>query len=166
MRLMTSPASYKAARTIAALSSTRSNGFTSSTNPEAGTVTYTYDADSNVLTKKDARTITITYGYDVLNRVTGRTYSNGDPAVTYTYDQSGCLGLSACYNIGRRTSMTDADGSETWAYDQMGREWAERRVTNGITKSTAYTYNRYSHLSQRACDQLHFRRRRPACFSR
>jgi RHS repeat-associated protein len=114
---------------------------TSATNPESGTVTYTYDADSNVITKKDARSITITYGYDVLNRMTGKTYSNGDPAVTYSYDQSGCLGLSTCYNVGRRTTMTDAAGSESWAYDQMGRELAEQRITNSITNKTSYTYN-------------------------
>ena len=120
---------------------------TSSTNPEAGTVTYTYDGDSNMLTKKDALSITITYGYDALNRMTGKTYSNGDPAVSYSYDQSGCLGLSACYNVGRRTAMTDAGGSESWAYDKMGREWAEQRTTNSISKSTAYTYNLDGSLS-------------------
>jgi RHS repeat-associated protein len=113
---------------------------TSSTNPEAGTVTYTYDANSNVSTKLDARSITITYAYDALNRMTGKTYSNSDPSVTYTYDQSACLGQSACYNIGRRTSMTDAAGSESWAYDTMGRELAEQRTTNSITKSAAYSY--------------------------
>ena len=114
---------------------------TTSTNPEAGTVSYTYDADSNVVTKKDARSVTITYAFDTLNRMTGRTYSNGDPAVSYTYDQSTCVVVSTCYNIGRRTSMTDAGGSESWAYDQMGREWGEQRTTNSITKTTGYTYN-------------------------
>jgi RHS repeat-associated protein len=114
---------------------------TSSTNPESGTVTYTYDADSNVITKEDARSITITYAYDALNRMTGKTYSNSDPSVTYSYDQSGCLGLSACYNVGRRTGMTDAAGSESWAYDSMSRELAEQRTTNSIANTTAYTYN-------------------------
>jgi RHS repeat-associated protein len=116
---------------------------TSSQNPETGTVPvlYTYDANSNVLTKKDARALTITYAYDALNRMTGKTYSNGDPTVTYSYDQSGCLGLSACFNVGRRTAMTDAAGSESWAYDSMGRELAEQRITNSIVKNTAYTYN-------------------------
>jgi len=115
---------------------------TSSTNPEAGTVTYTHDADSNVITKADARTITITSSYDTLNRMTGRTYSNGDPSVSYTYDQTTCLaGETACYNVGRRTSVTDAAGSENFSYDKMGREWAEQRTTNSITKSTSYTYN-------------------------
>ena len=114
---------------------------TSSTNPEAGTVTYAYDADSNVITKADARNITITYSYDVLNRMTGRTYSNGDPSVGYTYDQSTCIGTSPCYNVGRRTSMTDAGGSESFSYDKMGREWGEQRTTNSVTKATSYTYN-------------------------
>lgn len=114
---------------------------TSSTNPEAGAVTYTYDADGNVTTKLDARGITITYGYDKLSRLTGKTYSNSDPSVGYTYDQSGCLSASACFNIGRRTSMTDAAGSESWAYDKVGRELAEQRITNSLTKSTGYTYN-------------------------
>ena len=63
---------------------------TSSQNPETGTTAllYTYDADGNVVTKKDARTPTVIYTYDNLNRMTGRAYSNGDPSVTYTYDQT------------------------------------------------------------------------------
>ena len=114
---------------------------TSSTNPESGAVTYTYDADSNLVTKTDARAFTITYAYDTLNRMTGRTYSNGDPAVGYAYDQSTCVVVSTCYNVGRRTSMTDAGGSELWAYDQMGREWGEQRTTNSVTLTAGYTYN-------------------------
>jgi RHS repeat-associated protein len=115
----------------------------SSTNPETGTipVTYTYDADGNVNSKSDARSITITYAYEPLHRLVGRTYSNGDPAVTYTYDQATCVGTPPCYNIGRRTSMSDAAGSETLSYEQMGREQAHKRITNGITGTTSYTYN-------------------------
>jgi RHS repeat-associated protein len=116
---------------------------TSSQNPETGStpVLYTYDNDGNVATKKDARNITITYSYDALNRLTGRTYSNSDPSVTYTYDQAACLGQPACYNVGHRTSMTDAGGSEAVSYDKMGRELTHQRVTNSITKTTSYTYN-------------------------
>src|SRR5262249_35439607 len=89
-----------------------------STNPEVGTlpVTYTYDANSNVSTKNDPRNIIFTYGYDVLNRQKSRTYSNGDASVTTNYDESNCLGLSTCSNVGHTTSMTDAAGSESWAF--------------------------------------------------
>ena len=56
---------------------------------------YTYDADSNVVTKKDGRGITLNYSYDALNRLLGKTYTvpspapidyAATPAVTYTYD--------------------------------------------------------------------------------
>jgi RHS repeat-associated protein len=116
---------------------------TSSTNPETGTtpVLYAYDANSNVSTKTDARGITITYTYEPLNRLTARSYSNSDPSVSYAYDQTACVVVATCYNVGHRTSMSDAGGSESWAYDTMGREWGEQRVTNGITKTTGYTYD-------------------------
>ena len=129
---------------------------TSSTNPETGTTAYTYDADNNVITKSDARGFTIAYSYEQLNRMTGRTYSNGDPSVSYAYDQTTCVVVPTCYNIGRRTSMTDADGSEsTGPTTQWAVEWGEQRTTNSITKTTGYTYDlngesRHPHLSQRA----------------
>ena len=114
---------------------------TSSSNPEAGTVTYTYNNDGIMLTKKDARSFTTTYSYDSMHRMSGKTYSNGDPSVAYTYDQTACLGQTSCYNIGRRTTMTDAAGSEAFAYDKMGRPLSEQRISNSVTKNTTYTYN-------------------------
>ena len=111
-----------------------------SNNPEAGSVTYAYDLNGNAATKKDARGITITYSFDALNRSLGMTYSNGDPSVVYSYDQSSANGLSITNGIGRRTSMTDAAGSEAWSYDSMGRELTDKRTTNSITKTTRHTY--------------------------
>jgi len=37
--------------------------------------------------------------------------------------------------------MTDAAGSEAWAYDSMGRPLKDQRTANGVTKATTYTYN-------------------------
>jgi RHS repeat-associated protein len=110
---------------------------TSASNPESGSFAYKYDADGNVVTKLDSRPVTTTYAYDVLNRMIGKTYSNGDPPVTFTWDQV----QSGYYNVGRRTSMSDGAGSESINYDPMGREWKEQRITNGVTENTTYTYN-------------------------
>ena len=127
---------------------------TSSLNPETGTtpVAYSYDADSHVSTKTDARGIKITYSWDTVNRLLGKTYSNGDPSVSNTYDQAGGGG---CCNIGRRTTMTDVFGTETFGYDPMGRVLQERRTTPPVSppchmppcpsapiiRTTTYSYN-------------------------
>jgi RHS repeat-associated protein len=126
---------------------------TSSQNPETGTtpVLYTYDANGNVVTKTDARGTIINYSptsnpIDQLNRVTSKTYSDGTPTVVYYYDgnaPSACSlgGFTYTNAIGRRTAMCDADGSEFWSYDPMGREKVEQRTTNSITKTTSYLYD-------------------------
>jgi RHS repeat-associated protein len=114
---------------------------TSSSNPEAGSVTYTYDNDGNVSTKTDARSITTTQTYDSLNRPTGVTFSNGDPSIAYFYDQTSYNGLTIVDGIGRRTGMSDAAGAEAWTYESMGRVTTARRTTSGITQNTSCTYN-------------------------
>ena len=83
---------------------------TSSTNPEANTVpgtttvvptTYSYDADGNVIQRiapapnqQGSATVTTTYTYDALNRLTNASYNDGrTPVASYMYDQCpGCTG--------------------------------------------------------------------------
>jgi RHS repeat-associated protein len=116
-----------------------------STNPETGTITYTYDSNGNVLTKTDARNIITTLVYDALNRLTKKTFSDTTPQVTYWYDNQTPVGcsptLTATNGTGRQTAMCDAAGWEAWSYDQMGHILVERRSTNGVVKTTNYTYN-------------------------
>lgn len=116
---------------------------TQSTNPESGTISYAYDPNGNVTTKTDARNITGTYAYDALNRTLQVSYNDvpPTPTVTYTYDQSSCLGQPSCYNIGHRTTMNDAGGTQYFAYDQMGREIAEQRTTGTVTRGMVYHYD-------------------------
>jgi YD repeat-containing protein len=123
---------------------------TSASNPESGTLSYSYDADGNVLTKTDARNITITYAYDVLNRLTQKSYSDGTTAtVKYGYDAvapTGCTlpALTIGNGIGKRTGMCDAAGAEAWSYDitaNVGWKITDARTTNSVTKSTIVQNN-------------------------
>jgi RHS repeat-associated protein len=127
-----------------------------STNPEVGTITYTYNPDSTLVTKADTRGITTTYTYDTIHRELTRTYSNGDPTVTTSYDQPVCLGLPACQNIGYRTSVNDAAGSEGWAYQvdptNLRSVHQEQRTNtsspSNVTRSSTYYLNLAGNITQ------------------
>src|SRR5207245_9736990 len=96
--------------------------------------------------------VVTSYSYDALNRLLSRSYSNGDPSVSITYDQSNCLGLSTCQNIGQRTSETDAAGSEAWSYQVDATNHrsvhANQRTTSGIAKTSTYFLDLAGNVTQ------------------
>ena len=100
---------------------------TSATNPESGTINYTYDNNGNLSQKTDARGVVSNYTYDALNRNTAITYAN-DPSgtlpVTRVYD-------TATNGIGRlyKSETTGTNGSRTTvdSYDALGRPTAQRQ---------------------------------------
>jgi RHS repeat-associated protein len=104
-----------------------------------GTARYSYDPVGNVSSKEDARAITTTYQYDALRREISRTYSNGDPSVTTHYDEPTCL-FTPCANVGHRTSMTDAAGSEIWSYVDFTGRSQKRTTTSSPANITATTH--------------------------
>jgi RHS repeat-associated protein len=121
------------------------------TNPESGTITYAYDADSELLQKTSpaanqtgSATQIVSYCYDALHRVTGKGYGAqscplATPVVSYAYDS----GTNA---KGHLTSLTDQAGTATYAYDILGRLTTETRSLKGannaaISKSLSYSYN-------------------------
>ncbi len=124
---------------------------TQASNPESGTISYGYDNNGNVQTKTDARNTT-TYAYDTLNRLTGKSYSDGlTAAVKFGYDGvalAGCTpgppSLADNNPIGNRTAMCDASGATSWSHDALGRVATESRTIHGatnLTKSITYGYN-------------------------
>src|SRR5262249_3509447 len=115
-------------------------------NPESGTISYAYDNDGNLLQKTSpapnqtgSATQTISYCYDELHRVTGRTYGAlscplTSPVVSYAYD-------SGANAKGHLTSMTDQVGTVTYSYDILGQLTMETRSIAGVSKNTSYTYD-------------------------
>jgi RHS repeat-associated protein len=133
---------------------------TSATNPESGTITYSYDLNSNISTKVSPKPdqlgnpqTTIDYYYDVNSRLYKKTYTNPDAStVEYGYDGSmiSCgqnpPTISSPTNlIGRRSAMCAGLSGTSWSFDPMGRPLLETTITNGggnQTKlSVQYSYN-------------------------
>ncbi len=112
--------------------------------PESGQIDYVYDDTGNLLSRADARPATASYTYDVLNRLTGITWTPaGTPAVAYTYDAASVNGK------GRRTGMTDGEGSATYKYDLAGRVTRISR-TNGTLPAVIadFSYNLAGGMTQ------------------
>jgi RHS repeat-associated protein len=114
--------------------------------PDMGTWTYVYDTAGNLTAQRDARNASVCFNYDDLNRVTTKTARNGTNcsapisyAVTYGYDST----ASGNKGWGRRTSLTDNNGSQTWLYDLHGRVTSTAQSINGgpATYTTSFTYD-------------------------
>jgi len=97
----------------------------SENSPEAGTTTYGYLRNNALCagdlslpcSKTDARNVTIQFTYDALNRITGKTSSDGSITYSYYYDQPG-HGDS----VGQITHISNnINAAFDPTYDAMGR---------------------------------------------
>jgi RHS repeat-associated protein len=101
------------------------------------TAGFTYDISGNLLTAMDAKNVTITNTYDVLNRVLTRNYSDGTPTATYGYDNP-----NIPYSKGKLTQVTNSvSTSQVLAFDNLGRVLASRQITDGVNYDSSYLYN-------------------------
>lgn len=112
------------------------------TSPNSGITVYRYDANGNRVQKTDARGVVENQSYDALDRPLGRTYPS-DPSrnVSQAYD-----GTSHGFGIGKLTSFTDAAGSESLTYDELGNVIKVTRSIGTSSLVTLYSYDAASHV--------------------
>jgi len=113
-------------------------------------VGYTYDALGRVTQKSDALSHTVTYAYDALGRVSSTTDENA-ATISYAYNAAGDLtsetypdatSVTFTYDaLHRRTGMTDATGTTTYAYDALGRVTSIDGSASADTFTYAYDAN-------------------------
>ncbi len=134
---------------------------TRATNPESGTIDYSYNADSLLVTRvapapnqtNPSVMVTTSYTYDELHRMRTRTYQNdssGTPSATFDYDQSAAFGIALTNTLGRQSSsyVTGAGGTlsgDVFSYDSMGRALNNSQCTPQNCSSgmfpIAYSYD-------------------------
>jgi RHS repeat-associated protein len=103
------------------------------TGSSLGARAFTYDAWARPATATDGRGNTTTYSYDAVGRLTRTAFSDGTPAVAYTYN-----------GIGQVLTRVDGSGTTTYGYDQMGRLTSRVNTAGGGT--ITYAYDKASNL--------------------
>jgi RHS repeat-associated protein len=94
----------------------------------SGVVALTYDLDSNLSSRTDARGVITNYIYDALNRVILKSYSDTTPPVLFNYDEHTVAWTSTSLtNTTGRLSSASVGGSTVYSrvayrYDAAGRQ--------------------------------------------
>jgi len=129
-------------------SSTAQCPTSTTSNYTPGTLGYGYDQNGNVTTKTDARGVQVYLSYDAVNRLMGKTYSDGTPAACFQYGEAANGWLTIGRLANEWTEKTYCHSSppqsvlslRSYGYDRMGR----------IQYSTSCTGIRCSQLAYRS----------------
>jgi len=119
--------------------------------PDTGTSANVYDSAGRQTVGTDARGISVTYGYDALNRVTTASYVDASQNVVYHYDDPNSVtGCSASFPTGHLTRIVEGAGGGTiYCYDQRGNITVKTQtLASGATDSTQYFYSMGDRLAQ------------------
>jgi YD repeat-containing protein len=79
----------------------------------------------------------IGFSRGVLNRLTGISYSDGTPPVTYSYDAGG----QTAFALSRITQITENGNSQAFTYDNLGRITSVMHNIDGTNYQVQYAYN-------------------------
>lgn len=99
-----------------------------------GAQALTYDVWGRTASVTDGRGHKITYTYDRMGRVLKESYSDGTPAVSYTYDADG-----------HQVKRVDGSGTTTMGFDGLGR--LTKRGHSAAGEEVTYGYDKASNLT-------------------
>jgi RHS repeat-associated protein len=106
--------------------------------PDAGTITSTYNVLNQLVTRTDANMNQAAYTYDLIGRTTEIVYSKGTESetITYTYDNATGSGMGKLASV-KKNGSNDC----IFVYDDLGR-LSNRKVYDGNTiYNHRYEYN-------------------------
>ena len=114
-------------------------------NPDTGITVYQRDARGLITQKTDARGVVTDYTYDVLSRMTAKTFpASASENISFTYDET----AGGNFGIGQLTSMADESGTTAWVYDARGNIAAETRTIGTFSYTTAYLYDAADNITE------------------
>jgi len=108
--------------------------------PNAGTINYTYYVSGELLTQTDARNNKTALTYDKLGRETTRTVTNGTKTVSVT---------NTVYNNYGIDSVKRDDMRLCYKYDSFGRILSQTEKSGADSYTTSYTYDANGMLQTR-----------------
>jgi RHS repeat-associated protein len=122
---------------------------TSKNNPESGFVSYTYNTNGDLATKvapapnqTGTTTVTTTYTFDLLHRLTKKAYSDGTPTASFLFDSGFVPGGATPHNtLGRLVTAQTPITDSAFSYDAMGRPVWNVQATPQNCCSTGWTLN-------------------------
>ena len=107
------------------------------TDPDAGTVTSTYNAWGELLTHTDGKGDATTTAYDNLGRIVAREYSGGDDSETYSYTYG-----TTAPELDKVTSVHKGGSvCRQTAYDRHGRIASDTRIIDGNAFTHSFSYD-------------------------
>jgi RHS repeat-associated protein len=136
----------------------KASRLSTTTYPLGSTETFTYDADSNVLSRKTRAGPIINFSYDTLNRLLTKTPPSPAPSVTYSYDLAGRLiaardTTSSAIVAAAPPGGTPVQYAAAYTYDVMNRptgvSWTPAPTAAAPTASSVSFSHSYSKANQR-----------------
>lgn len=90
----------------------------------------------------NCRTQTITFTYDLQGRLLTKRYPDARQ-IAWTYDDPG-----VAFSKGRLTRVVDLSATTNLSYDQVGRVTQTQRVIDGVTHTMSQSYESYDALGR------------------